>query len=219
MEKVRVLLADDHKVVRSGLKLLLGEVSYIDIIGEAGDGAEAFEMVMNLSPDILVTDITMPKLSGIELTQMTREKCPETKVVVLSMYDDEEYVIKAIEAGAMGYLPKYAEEDEIILAIESVAKGETYYSKTVSQIMARTLLRKRRNPFDDENKSLTDREIEVLKLIVEGLSNKLIADKLFISVRTVDTHRSNIMRKAKTKNTAELVGYAMNNKLIHINYQ
>ena len=210
-------MADDHKVVRSGLKLLLEEVNYINIIGEAGDGDEAFEMVMSLSPDILVTDLSMPKMSGIELTQMTRKNRPETKVIVLSMDDDEEYVIKAIEAGAMGYLPKYSDEEEIILAVESVAKGETYYSKTVSQIMAKALLRKRRNPFDHENESLTNSELEVLKLIVEGLSNKLIADKLFISVRTVDTHRSNIMRKAKTKNTAELVGYAMSNKLIHVN--
>ena len=217
MDKVKIVLVDDHSVVKNGLKLLLGEMTNISIVGEASDGEEALEMINKQAPDVLITDIAMPKMSGIELTRLLRESHPDVKVIVLSMYDDEEYVIRAIEAGAMGYLPKYADEDEIVTAINSVINGDTYYSKRVAEIMAKTLLRKRHNPFGDENESLTDREIEVLKLIVEGLSNKLIADKLYVSVRTVDTHRSNIMKKVKTKNTAELVMYAVKNKLIHVN--
>ncbi len=211
-EKIKVILADDHSVVRKGIKMLISGDESIEIMGEAASGTEALQMVKRLDPNIIITDISMPGMSGIELTEKIKTEHPTTKVLVLSTHNDEEYILRSFEAGALGYLPKDTEEDEFIAAIRTVAGGDVYYTNEVSNILTKSLIKKKRM-FDD-TRDLTEREKEILKLIVEGLSNKEIGDKLFISVRTVDTHRRNIMDKIEAKNTAELVRKAIEDKLI-----
>ena len=210
--KIKVVLADDHSVVRKGIKMLISSDENIEIMGEAASGVEALEMVKSLNPDIIITDISMPGMTGIELAEKLKSEQSTTKVLVLSTHNDEEYILRSFEAGALGYLPKDTEEDEFLAAIKVVADGDVYYTSEVSNILTRSLIKQKRT-FDDA-RDLTEREREILKLIVEGMSNKEIGDKLFISVRTVDTHRRNIMDKIEAKNTAELVRKAIEDKLI-----
>ena len=210
--KIKVVLADDHSVVRKGIKMLISSDESIEIMGEAASGVEALEMVKSLNPDIIITDISMPGMTGIELAEKLKSEQSSTKVLVLSTHNDEEYILRSFEAGALGYLPKDTEEDEFLAAIKVVADGDVYYTNEVSNILTRSLIKQKRT-FDDA-RDLTEREREILKLIVEGMSNKEIGDKLFISVRTVDTHRRNIMDKIEAKNTAELVRKAIEDKLI-----
>ena len=184
----------------------------IKVIGEASTAAEALSMIEKESPEVLITDISMPGMSGIDLTKSVRNEYPDTNVLVLSTYVEEEYITSAFEAGALGYLPKDTNEEEFIAAIKSVANGDVYYTHEVSNILTRSLINKKRS--HEEYLELTEREIEILKLVVEGLSNKMIADKLFISVRTVDTHRRNIMEKVDAKNSADLVRKAFENNLV-----
>ena len=211
-EKIKVVLADDHSVVRKGIKMLISGDESIEILGEAASGTEALQMVKSMGPNIIITDISMPGMSGIELAEKIKTEYPSTKVLVLSTHNDEEYILRSFEAGALGYLPKDTEEDEVLAAIKTVADGDVYYTNEVSNILTKSLIKQKRS-FDD-TRDLTEREKEILKLIVEGLSNKEIGDKLFISVRTVDTHRRNIMDKIEAKNTAELVRKAIEDKLI-----
>ena len=211
-EKIKVVLADDHSVVRKGIKMLISGDESIEILGEAASGTEALQMVKSMWPNIIITDISMPGMSGIELAEKIKTEYPSTKVLVLSTHNDEEYILRSFEAGALGYLPKDTEEDEFLAAIKTVADGDVYYTNEVSNILTKSLIKQKRS-FDD-TRDLTEREKEILKLIVEGLSNKEIGDKLFISVRTVDTHRRNIMDKIEAKNTAELVRKAIEDKLI-----
>ena len=211
-EKIKVVLADDHSVVRKGIKMLISGDEDIEILGEAASGTEALQMVKSLEPNIIITDISMPGMSGIELAEKIKTEYPSTKVLVLSTHNDEEYILRSFEAGALGYLPKDTEEDEFLAAIKTVADGDVFYTNEVSNILTKSLIKQKRS-FDD-TRDLTEREKEILKLIVEGLSNKEIGDKLFISVRTVDTHRRNIMDKIEAKNTAELVRKAIEDKLI-----
>ncbi|MCG8386516.1 MAG: response regulator transcription factor [Cytophagales bacterium] len=211
-EKIKVVLADDHSVVRKGIKMLISGDESIEILGEAASGTEALQMVKSMGPNIIITDISMPGMSGIELAEKIKTEYPSTKVLVLSTHNDEEYILRSFEAGALGYLPKDTEEDEFLAAIKTVADGDVYYTNEVSNILTKSLIKQKRS-FDD-TRDLTEREKEILKLIVEGLSNKEIGDKLFISVRTVDTHRRNIMDKIEAKNTAELVRKAIEDKLI-----
>ena len=211
-EKIKVVLADDHSVVRKGIKMLISGDESIEILGEAASGTEALQRVKSMGPNIIITDISMPGMSGIELAEKIKTEYPSTKVLVLSTHNDEEYILRSFEAGALGYLPKDTEEDEFLAAIKTVADGDVYYTNEVSNILTKSLIKQKRS-FDD-TRDLTEREKEILKLIVEGLSNKEIGDKLFISVRTVDTHRRNIMDKIEAKNTAELVRKAIEDKLI-----
>ncbi|TRX60723.1 response regulator transcription factor [Fulvivirga sp. M361] len=210
--KIKVVLADDHSVVRKGIKLLISSDDSIEILGEAASGTEAYSMIKSLKPDIVITDISMPGMTGIELAEKLKSEEMTTKVLVLSTHNDEEYILRSFEAGALGYLPKDTEEEEFLAAIKVVADGDVYYTNEVSNILTRSLIKQKRT-FDDA-RDLTEREKEILKLIVEGMSNKEIGDKLFISVRTVDTHRRNIMDKIEAKNTAELVRKAIEDKLI-----
>ena len=165
-------------------------------------------------PHVLVADISMPGLSGIELTALVNKEYPGTKVLILSTHNDEEYISRSFEAGALGYLPKDTNEAQIIAAIKSVSKGDVYYTPEVSNILTQSLIKKKRTL--GENQELTEREKEILKLIVEGLSNKEIGDQLFISVRTVDTHRRNIMEKIEARNTADLVRKALEEGLVKL---
>jgi DNA-binding NarL/FixJ family response regulator len=216
MDKIRVLLADDHELVRSGLIKLLETYKDLTVIGEAGDGSEAVEKTRKLNPDVLVIDLSMPKLSGIEATKIVRKECPKVGVLVLTMHQNEEYVYQILKSGAGGYVLKEAGKDELANAIRTVARGEKYFSSKVSQIMVDGYLRKSElrsgesvtSP-DGTNIDLTRREREVLTLIAKGLNNQEISERLFISPRTVDTHRTNIMQKLDIHDAANLVKFAI----------
>jgi len=214
MNKIRILLADDHPMVRSGLIKLLEPFKEFVIVGEAGDGEEAVAMTKKLMPDVLVIDLSMPKLSGIEATKTIRRDFPSVKVLVLTMYDNEEYVYQILKSGAGGYLLKNSGRDELAAAIRAVAQGGRFFSARVSEIMTEAYLRKSEIrdglSLNDDDLPLTKREREVLQYIANGFNNSQIAEKLFISARTVETHRTNIMQKLNIHDTANLVRFALN---------
>ena len=211
MEKISVILADDHPVVRTGIRSLIGMSDHIEVIAEASDGKEALELVAKLKPNVLVTDISMPHMTGLELAENITAKYQETKVIILTMHRDEEYIVKCFDAGVMSYLPKDSDQTELIEAIEEVHDGRRYLNSMVSQVLAQQMIKGKSS---QNQQKLTERETEILKLLVDGKRNKEIAEQLFISVRTVDTHRTNIMRKLEVNNTAELVKTAIDKKLI-----
>ena len=217
MEKINVLIADDHRVVRDGIKSILNKEDEINVIGEAQNGAEALTLARELNPDIILTDITMPEMTGIELANEVGKELPEIKVIILSMHEDEEYISKVVEAKASGYLGKEVEKEEIILAIKRVYGGGNYYSENVSKMMIEGFVKKTTSGGNDGPAvHLTNREKEILKLVVDGASSKAIAGELFISIRTVETHRNNILQKLNVKNSAELVKYALKHKLVEV---
>jgi len=212
MEKIRILLADDHALVRSGLIRLLEPNKDILVVGEAEDGEEAIRKTKELKPDVVVIDLSMPKINGIEAAKIISKECPESRVLVLTMHENEEYVYQIFRSGANGYILKNANRNEITTAIRAVAKGERFFSSRVSEIMVEGYLRKaeeREKGTDSSDVELTTREREVLSLIAEGCNNQQIGDKLFISPRTVDTHRTNIMQKLDIHDAANLVKYAL----------
>ena len=216
MDRIRILLADDHELVRSGLLKLLETYKDLVVVGEAGDGLEAIEKTKTLNPDVLVIDLSMPKLSGIEATKIIRKECPKVAVLVLTMHQNEEYVYQIFKSGAGGYILKDAGKDDLASAIRTVARGEKYFSSRVSEIMVSGFLRKtsvhdETAPSDAQglNVSLTKREKEVLSLIAGGLNNQEISEKLFISSRTVDTHRTNIMQKLDIHDAPNLMKFAI----------
>jgi len=216
MDRIRILLADDHELVRSGLLKLLETYKDLVVVGEAGDGLEAIEKTKTLNPDVLVIDLSMPKLSGIEATKIIRKECPKVAVLVLTMHQNEEYVYQIFKSGAGGYILKDAGKDDLASAIRTVARGEKYFSSRVSEIMVSGFLRKtsvhdETAPSDAQglNVSLTKREKEVLSLIAAGLNNQEISEKLFISSRTVDTHRTNIMQKLDIHDAPNLMKFAI----------
>jgi two-component system, NarL family, response regulator DegU len=216
---VKIVLADDHGIVRDGIKSTLRDEKTFKIIGEASNGLEAIEVVKALSPDVIIIDINMPKMNGIEATAIITKKYPHTKSLVLSMHDNEDYVLKSIEAGASGYLLKDTNKEEFIKAIKAVANGGKYFSTSISNILATGYLHRIKKEgarsIDDESENgLTRREKGILKLIVQGRSNREIADSLSISIRTIEVHRSNMMKKLKVKNAVELMKFAMENNLV-----
>lgn len=212
-QKIKIIIADDHTVVRRGIRLLLEDIENFAIIDEAADGQEALNKCKELMPDILISDITMPIISGIELPALLQEECPDVKVLLLTMHQEAEYVIKAFKNGVFGYLHKGVQEDEIVVAINEIAQGHKYYDSTVAKILAESLM-SNNDKGKQESESLTKREKEILTELVNGLSNKEIAEKLFISIRTVDTHRANIMTKLNVNKTAALVKYAIQHNLV-----
>ena len=216
MNKIRILLADDHPMVRSGLIKLLEPYKEFIVVGEAGDGEEAVDLTRKLKPDIVIIDLSMPKLSGIEATKLIRKYEPASKVLVLTMHDNEEYVYQIFKCGAGGYMLKNTGKEELAAAIRAVAKGEHFFSPRVTEIMMDAFLRKgeTRGDVSAENDDipLTKREKEILFYIADGLNNSQIAEKLFISARTVDTHRTNIMQKLNIHDAANLVRYAIHKK-------
>jgi DNA-binding NarL/FixJ family response regulator len=217
MNKIKIILVDDHRLFLDGIKSLLSDVESIDILGEASDGKEVLELLKNLKPDLMIMDISMKGLSGIEVTKQITILYPEIKIMILSMHTNEEFVINAIKAGAKGYLSKDTSKVELMDAIHIIYEGGECYSKLISDNFLKSYVKKFKIEQSlIENKTLTIREIEILKLAVIGWSNKEIADKLFISTKTVDSHKNNIMQKLKLKNTAELVLYAVKNKIIEI---
>ncbi len=214
--KIKVCLVDDHQIVRDGIKSLLTEDEEIQIIAEASNCNELFNQLKIQSPDILLMDISLPCKSGIELSREVLEVYPEVKVIMLSMYTDEEFVLKALKAGAKGYLPKNTTKREIREAIKTIFKGEEYFNETVKNILLKNFVKNVSQPDDSTEKKLSERELEVLKLYATGMSNKEIADTLFISIRTVESHKNHVMQKLKLKSTVDLIKYAIKNKIIEL---
>jgi two-component system, NarL family, response regulator NreC len=208
--KIRVLLADDHSVVRSGFRMLISAQSDMEVVGEASNGREAVELAARLQPDVIVMDVTMPELNGIEATRRVAQDVPRVRVLALSMHKDAVYVREILRAGARGYLLKDSGETDLISAVRSVAKGEGYLSPAVSDAVLSDYRKHVTNPID----LLSSREREVLQLIAEGKTNKDIANALNLSVYTVEAHRGRIMEKLNLHNTGELVRFAVRNGLV-----
>lgn len=206
----RVILADDHVLVRHGLKRILEENADIEIIGEVGDGLELLGVLKKIEPDLIILDVSMPNLRGIEAIPEIRHVHPHVKVLMLTMHKDEEYLYQAVSAGANGYLLKEDAEKELFLAIKSIQDGKIYISPGLSDQSMQNWARLRRGENDSSlGETLTVRQREILKMIAEGKSNKEIGDLLCISVRTVERHRANMMEKLNVRKTAELVQYAL----------
>jgi len=213
MGAIRVLVADDHTIVRQGLVGILKASTDIDVVGEAGDGAEAVEKATKLKPDVVVLDISMPHLNGLEAARRIREALPGTRVLVLTMHDDEEYVLKMVRAGASGYLLKDSAASELLAAIRALKAGKASFGPHATRALAEAYQSDRPLP-EDPFERLTDREREIFQLVVEGNTNAQIAEMLFISPKTVDNHRTRMMEKLGVHGTAELVRFAAKHKLL-----
>jgi len=214
---IRLLLADDHAVVRSGLRLLLEAQPDMAIVGEAENGADAIRRAGELAPDVVLMDIEMPGMNGIEATRRIKAQSPATAVLALTMYEDDQYFFEMLRAGAAGYVPKRAAPDELVSAIRAVSRGEVFLypslaGRLVLDYLQRRAVEEQAPPADE----LTPREQEVLTLIAQGLSNNEIGDQLVISAKTVDRHRENIMRKLNLHNRVDLVKYALRKGLIDL---
>ncbi len=215
MKRIRVLLADDHTLIRAGIRVLLERADEIEVVGEAGDGYEVLELTRRHKPDLVLLDIAMPKLSGLEVLERIREEFPSLRVIILSVHDTEEYARKALRAGAAGYLPKRAASSELEVAIKKVARGEEYVSPAISGrvgIDHDQVSSKERN-LDAE---LTPRQNDVLRMIADGLSTKKIAEVLGISAKTVESHRALLMDRLNIHDIAGLVRYAIRIGLVEV---
>jgi len=212
---IRIILADDHAVMRRGLRLVLEAQGDFQVVGEASDGREAVVQAETLDPDIAVLDITMPNMNGIEAARQISSKLPRVSIVVLSMHADEGYVLRALKAGARGYLLKESPEADFIQAIRTVSAGKAFFSPTVSRMLVEDYVRQLQDKnLDDSYELLTQRERELLQLIAEGKSNKDIANMLNLSVYTVETHRGNMMEKLNLHSVPELILYAVRKGVI-----
>jgi RNA polymerase sigma factor (sigma-70 family) len=212
---IRVLLADDHGVVRKGLRFLLERQPDMEIVGEAADGREAVRLAEAANPDIVIMDIAMPLLNGIEATAQMVKRNPAIAVIILSVHSDEDYLLSSLNAGAKGYLLKDSAEVDLVRAIQAVRKGTPFFSPEIAKTMLEDYMRflQQRN-LQDSYDLLTEREKEVLQLLAEGKSNKEVASILDVSVYTVDSHRTHLMQKLNLHNTAEIVLYAVRKKII-----
>ncbi|NJB72831.1 DNA-binding NarL/FixJ family response regulator [Saonia flava] len=211
MSKTSIVLADDHFLVRDGIRALLEEEDNLTVIGEASNGKEAIEMVKKTNPDLLIIDIRMPEMTGIEAVEELKKQGEDVKCIILSMHDSEEYILKSVKAGANGYLLKDTGKSEFLKAIHTVEQGGKYFSGDISDVLVNNLfnpepkilnsivVKSEENPFD-----LTSKELEILELVLSGLTNKQISEKLQKSKRTVETHRFNLMRKMDVKNLIDL---------------
>lgn len=210
----KIMLVDDHTLFRNGLRILLNTIDKYEVAGEAGNGQEFLELLEKELPDIVLLDIEMPVMDGIAAANMAMEKYPDLKIITLSMYGEEDYYYQMVDAGVKGFLLKNSDMNEVKTAIDTVADGGNYFSSELLQNLVNSLRTstKTREPQSE----LSEREIEILILICQGFSNQEIADQLFISKRTVDKHRANILEKSECKNTAQLVMYAIKSKLVEI---
>lgn len=219
MKNIKILIVDDHEVVRDGLKNILLSLNNMSIAGEAANGEDAISMYDSLKPDLVIMDISMPGMNGIEATRIIKENDPNAKILILTMHDNQEYLNQIIRSGAKGFVLKNTDKEELLDAVKTVAGGENFFSKDISKLIIDNYIRSAKETDKNEGYKevpLTKREIEILKYIAEGNSNQEIANKLYISYNTVDTHRKNIMHKLSIKNTAGLVRYAIEKGLIDI---
>jgi len=207
MKKIRVLLAEDHEVVRQGLKLLIDRQPDMEVVGEAGDGRVAVERAKTLQPNVAVVDVSMPQMNGLAATKAIRESTPGTAVVALTRYDDEAYVQELLTAGALGYVLKQSPSAELVDAVRAAASGRRYLDRRLAARVAGDILSSRRRR--DAPPAITDRESEVLRLMALGHSNKEIAELLFLSVKTIEVHKGNAMRKLGLAGRTDVVRYAL----------
>jgi DNA-binding NarL/FixJ family response regulator len=215
LNKNKVLLADDHVVVRKGLRFVLEREPDMEVVGEAGDGKQAVDLVEQLSAEVVVMDIAMPRLNGIDATAQITKKNENVRVIILSMYSDEEYIVRALSAGAKGYLLKDSAEEELVAAVRSVSEGKPFFSPAIASLLLDDYLRQlQQRGMTDSYELLSVREKEVLQLLAQGKTNKEVATMLQISPYTVETHRNHLMQKLNLHNTAEIVLYAVRKKLI-----
>ncbi|HEY8530027.1 MAG TPA: response regulator transcription factor [Paenibacillaceae bacterium] len=214
---IRMLIVDDHAVVRSGLKALLDGKHDIAVVGDAADGDEGIRLALELKPDVVLMDLSMPHgKDGLTATAELKKQLPDTSVLILTMHDDDEYLFRAIQAGASGYILKSAPHEELVQAIHSVARGDAYlYPTATRRLMNEYLERVRSGESGGTYESLSEREKEILALIAKGYSNKEIAEKLVISVKTVETHKSNLMEKLGLKTRPDLVKFALKKGLLN----
>ena len=216
MKKIRVVVADDHTILRQGIKALLDNQEEIEVVGEAKDGREAIKAIEELSPDVILMDIAMPGLNGLEATRRIKKKFPMTKVVVLTMHTNEEYIFQILNAGADGYLVKETAFQDLISAINSVHRGEAFMSPSISKKVMTDYIQRAQGEEKVGFDTLTTREREILQLVAEGNSNKKIAEVLFISPKTVETHRAHIMDKLNIHDRAGLIKYAIRKGMINL---
>jgi len=217
MPKIRVLVVDDHTIVRDGICALLRVAGDIEVVGEAADGKEALEMARKFIPDVMLIDIAMPYMNGLEATRRIHKELPGVKILILTQYDDKENVFSAIEAGASGFISKTAASSELASGIHSVYRGDSFLSPSAAKFLVEDYqleanLRKEQDPY----KQLTDREREILKLLAEGYTTREIADMLVISVKTVEGHKTNLMSKLDIHNRTDLVKYALRKGIIAV---
>lgn len=215
MKKTRILIADDHGIVRRGLRLQLEQHDTFEVIGEAEDGREAVRLAEELHPDVVIMDVAMPNLNGIQATAQITKKNSGTNVIILSMHSDESYLTRSLAAGAKGYLLKDNAEVDLFRAVQVVAQGKPYFSPAIANTLLEDYMRQmQQKGLEDSYDLLTDREKEVLQLLAEGKSNKDIASQLNLSTYTVETHRTRIMQKLDLHNATDVVLYAVRKKLI-----
>jgi DNA-binding NarL/FixJ family response regulator len=213
--RVKVMIADDHPLVRGGLRALLERNGEFQVIAEAANGYEAIDLAVLHKPDVVLLDVGMPRLSGPDAAQSISQKAPGVRIVMLSMHSDEAYVLRALKAGARGYLLKASPEADVLAAIRAVAAGHAYFSPSITKLLVEEyVVEARRRGVEDSYDLLSTREKEILQLLASGKSNREIADLLFISVSTVETHRNNVFQKLHLHNLAELILYAVRKGLI-----
>lgn len=216
MNKVRILIADDHGIVRKGLRLQLEQNPDFEVVGEAADGREAVRMTEELKPNVVVMDIAMPNLNGIQATAQIVKRNPGTGVIILSMHSDESYLTRTLAAGAKGYLLKDSADVDLYRAVQSVGQGKSFFSPTIANKLLEDYMRQmQQRGLQDSYDLLTDREKEIFQLLAEGRSNKEVAVKLDLSTSTVETHRTRIMQKLDLHSSAEIVLYAVRKKIIY----
>jgi len=213
--KRKIVIAEDHTILRAGLRALFSAQNGLEVIGEAGDGREAVRKIDTLQPDLLLIDLSMPKLNGIDAIREIKSRHPEIKIIVLTVHKSDEYIIAALKAGANGYMLKDASQNELLLAIDYVINGKTFLSPSISdKVVVAVLNTDKKDKPAAVLDNLTAREREILKLVAEGNTNKKIADHLCISLKTVEKHRSNLMKKLDLRNTAALTAYAIEKKMV-----
>lgn len=210
---IRIIIVDDHEIFRSGLRMVINRLGYAEVVAEAGNGLELLELLKTHETDLILMDIEMPIMNGIEATERVLEKFPNVKIIALTMYKDDAYIRSMIEAGVKGFLIKNIRKEVLDRAIQAVFHGKTYYSEELWDYFTKSIIKEEK---PEDSLGITKREMEVLMLLSEGLNNKEIADRLFVSERTIVGHKTNLMSKTNTKNTVSLLAYAIRNRLIEI---
>lgn len=214
-ETIKVIIVDDHKLVTDCISLFLKGAREIEVIGVTHSGKDTLSILKKEKPEVVLVDITMPEMSGIQLTEAIKKKYPGIKILILSMHSDYNNISDAIDAGADGYVPKDVSSEELVEAIVTVSKGKNFFHSTISDEIVKNYASKRQQN-DNILPQLTRRELEVLQLFAEGFNNSEIADKLFLSVRTIESHKNHILQKTNMKNSVELIKFAIKNKIIEI---